>query len=749
MWLHRFRFLNLALPTAMIFGVSTALTPAAPVLPNINTNNIITITNAPYNGTNDGITDNAVAISNAIVAASAGGNVGGLYGGTVRIPGPGVYLSGPFPLKNNVNLQIDAGAVLRLLPYGTYPGSPYSTAPANFISGSGLTNIAVTGPGTIDGQGSAWWTAYNADSTIKRPVVIGLSSCSRVLLRYFTSSNPPAPHISVKGNNAGNVTFLGITNRAPATSPNTDSVDFAETNALFQDCVFDSGDDCIAMGSSAGLTRDVVVTNCYCYAGHGISIGSYTSSGVSNLLVIDTHFIGTDNGIRLKSQRDRGGLVQNLNYINLTMTNVPWPFLINSYYEYGLGTITPANSSTAAKDAATNSSNGASPPVWRNITFSNITAYANNSRPSFMIWGLPLMAVSNVVFINVTNYSTRTAEIFNARGIRFVDTPMNLPSTTNGFDLYNAEIIITNSVPGSRLSLINGVSTNDTSNILALYNARATLKNTNTFDDGPLTLSDSTLTISNNFMMFPGTVLNYVVDGDTNRVAVVGNLTLGGTINISTNTGFGPGTNILLTHTGTLSGSLPALGSTPGGAYTYTLNTNTAGLVRLIVALSAPPAPTNFTATGTNLLIQLKWNAVSGATGYNLKRGTADSGPYPTVYSGLTATNYADAAVTNAVAYYYVVTAVAASESTNSLQASAVPLPSAVPTNIVAQVSSGRLQLSWPQDHQGWRLQIQTNTPSTGLGNNWVTVPDSTNVYQISIPIDPDNGSVFLRLAYP
>jgi len=101
------------------------------------------------------------------------------------------------------------------------------------------------------------------------------------------------------------------------------------------------------------------------------------------------------------------------------------------------------------------------------------------------------------------------------------------------------------------------------------------------------------------------------------------------------------------------------------------------------------------------------------------------------------------------VPYYYVVTAVAGSESTNSLPVSAMPLPSAIPTNIVAQVSSGELQLLWPQDHQGWRLQIQTNTPGAGLGNNWVTVPNSTNVYQISIPIDPDNGSVFLRLAYP
>jgi hypothetical protein len=72
-----------------------------------------------------------------------------------------------------------------------------------------------------------------------------------------------------------------------------------------------------------------------------------------------------------------------------------------------------------------------------------------------------------------------------------------------------------------------------------------------------------------------------------------------------------------------------------------------------------------------------------------------------------------------------------------------------VPANIVVQAGSTQLQLSWPQDHLGWRLQIQTNSLSSGLGANWVTVPNSTNVNQISIPINPANGAVFLRMIYP
>ena len=180
---------------------------------------------------------------------------------------------------------------------------------------------------------------------------------------------------------------------------------------------------------------------------------------------------------------------------------------------------------------------------------------------------------------------------------------------------------------------------------------------------------------------------------------------------------------------------------------TYTIDTNTPGLVNLDVTL---PAPTNLVASASNLQIGLNWNAVSGASSYNLKRGTSNGGPYPTVFSGLTSTNYADANVTNAVNYFYIVTAVGAGgESTNSSQANAIPLPSSQPTDLVMQTSGSQLQLSWPQDHLGWRLEIQTNDLTSGLSTNWATVPNSTNVTAVSIAISPTNGSVFLRLVYP
>ena len=71
------------------------------------------------------------------------------------------------------------------------------------------------------------------------------------------------------------------------------------------------------------------------------------------------------------------------------------------------------------------------------------------------------------------------------------------------------------------------------------------------------------------------------------------------------------------------------------------------------------------------------------------------------------------------------------------------------PTNISFSVSGGILNLSWPADRTGWRLQVQTNSLSVGLGNNWVTVPGSTNVNSVPITLDANNGSVFYRLIYP
>ncbi|HEX9046947.1 MAG TPA: glycosyl hydrolase family 28 protein, partial [Verrucomicrobiae bacterium] len=167
------------LPTASLLAALLLLgSTARAIVPwnlSINTNNIVVVTNAVYGALGDGSTDNTLAISNAIVAASRGGVTNGLRGGTVRIPaGTNAYLCGPLLLANNVNLQVDAGAVLRMLPYGAWPGFPYTNSATvpDFITGSSVTNIEVSGFGAIDGQGAPWWPGYKTNN---RPVMIQLS----------------------------------------------------------------------------------------------------------------------------------------------------------------------------------------------------------------------------------------------------------------------------------------------------------------------------------------------------------------------------------------------------------------------------------------------------------------------------------------------------------------------------------------------------------------------------------------------
>lgn len=730
-----------------VANASNAVTPWSLT---INTNNVIVVTNATYGAVGDGVFTNTTAFQNAINAAAAGGLTNGLRGGLVSVP-PGIFLCGPLTFKSNVRLQLDAGAVIRLLPRGAWPGSPYTGTVSPLINGSGLTNIAVTGTGMFDGQGDPWWPDYK---TINRPLILSLQPCSKVLLQDFTSSNPPVAHIAIKGA-GGNINIIGIKLLAPSSddpvnpSHNTDGVDLAETNAFFLDCYISTGDDNIAIGSSASVSKDILVTNCFFGEGHGLSIGSYTSGGVSNLTVVDCIFSNTGNGIKVKSQRGRGGVVQNLNYYNIRMTNVDWPIQLYSYYEYGLGTLTTVTPDFAAF-VGTNTPPGNSPPIYRNITISNVTANILDGRPPLMIWGLPDYPVSNVVLkkVSLSSSSTRTSGIYNATNIQFIDCSLTVPTGTQTAQFWNADVTFTNSSPVANLLFLDGLTTNGIGSTLDFFNAPATVSDTNAIAGGALTLGGSTLTVSNNLTLTTAAPVNYVVGTSPAILAVKGSLDLGGIVNVIAGTGFTNGTYTLMTYTGNLSGSLPALGMTPPG-HSCSLSRATINQIKLIV--SPPPAgtPTNLTASANNLLINLKWFTSSNAVSYNLKRSTTNGGPYALI-ANVTVTNYADAAVSPGVTYYYVVAATnSVGVSADSIQASAMPLPSLVATNLIFGTTGKQLQLSWPADHLGWRLESQTNTLVIGLGTNWATVTGSSTTNQMSFPIKQSEGSVFFRLIYP
>jgi len=708
----------------------------------INTNNVINILN--FGAVGDGITTNTAAIQKAINAAAAGPSTNGAPGGTVEIPA-GVFMCGPLCLSNSVNLQLDAGALLRMLPLGKYPGGTIN--PSNFISGNSLHDIEISGSGAIDGQGAPWWPYANTNGA-SRPIMIRLTSCNREMIRDVTLSNSPEFHISISGSSAKNTTVQHVTIRAnPSSDPvtpghNTDACDVAGTNILVQDCDISVGDDNFTCG---GPTSDILITNNTYGYGHGVSIGSYTSPSVSNMLVINCTFNNTDQGIRIKTDRDRGGYVHNIKYYNLSMTNVMRPILIYCQYTNTLSAYRAVDSISPGV-AAGFPSNAVitTTPHYADITISNLTATVQSGRTAGLIWGLPESCVSNVTLMKLKITADKTFGIYDAKNVQIIDSQITTPSSVRNISFFNADVTITNSTTPPNAISLDGADTNGMGSTLSFFNTRAWLINTNALDDSPnITLANSTLTVSNNLLLDTNSLVTFVLGANTSSLSVTGNLANIGSIKAIAGPGFTNGTYTLFNYSKILNGwGPPALASAPAG-YSYSYNTNTPGKVQLVVTLLPP---TNLLATPTNLLINLNWNAVSGATSYNLKRGSV-MGVYPTLISGLVATNYTDADVTNRAQYYYVVSAVGADgESSNSPPVTATPLPSNQATNINAQANGDNLQLSWPQDHLGWRLQVQTNSLTD---SNWVAVPDSTNVTSTVINIDPANGSVYFRLVYP
>jgi polygalacturonase len=347
-------------------------------------------------------------------------------------------------------------------------------------------------------------------------------------------------------NGNGDITIQSITINTSRFSPNTDGMDIGSTNMLIQNCNISDGDDNIEIGSSgSAVAANILVTNCTFGNGHGVSIGGYCQAGVSNLTVINCTFNNTDYGIRMKSDYDRGGTVQNLSYYNLGMTNITYaPILIYSYYDK-YGTPTTANI-TPAKAAATNAATiTGTTPIWRNIVISNLTATAG--QPG-MIWARTEMPATNITLSKLNITAIGSFDLYHAKGVQISDSQFHLTALANTFTLFDTQVTFTNTSVSTNLIVLYGLTTSSYGNSLALYNGiNATLSVTNTLGAGPLTLADSILSISNSFMLFPTTVLNYVLDPNADRVAVAGDLALGGTINVANGPGFGAGAYTLLT----------------------------------------------------------------------------------------------------------------------------------------------------------------------------------------------------------
>jgi polygalacturonase len=264
-----------------------------------------------------------------------------------------VFLTGPITLRTGVTLVVDANTALvasrdpRI--YDLAPGSCGVVSEKGhgckpLITGDGIKNSGIMGEGSIDGRGGArllgqevtWWDlAHEAKITDRQqsvPWLIVLRHADGFTLYNITLRNSPGFHVGV--NETDGFTAWGVKIMTPKTARNTDGIDPGSSrNVTIEHCSIHTGDDDVAVKSGrAGPSSNISILHNHFYTGHGMSIGSGTSGGVDHMLVDDLTIDGADNGIRIKSDRSRGGLVDGLIYRDVCIRDVKNPLVFTPLY---------------------------------------------------------------------------------------------------------------------------------------------------------------------------------------------------------------------------------------------------------------------------------------------------------------------------------------------------------------------------------------------------------------------------------
>lgn len=429
-----------------------------------------------FGARNDGYTLNTAAINNAINACSKkGGGVVVIPQG-IWITGPVVLKSNVnLHVKRSAVLQFTADFNQYPLVEGSFEGlaSARNQSP---ISGTDLVNIAITGAGIIDGNGGVWHIGYRDRYTesqwkkkiaaggilredgkvwypsvktklgsetknngvlsggkklsdfenIKdflRPNMVVLTNCNKILLEGVTFQNSPAWCLHPLM--CENITLRNVTAKNPETAPNGDGIDLESCkNVLVEGSTFDVGDDgiCIKSGRDeegrkrAMPTENVIIRNSVVYHAHGgVVIGSEMSGGARNIFVYDCSFIGSDKGLRFKTARGRGGVVEKIYARNIAMRDIVDEAIFFDMYYF----TRPTTEVPAVTDAT---------PQFRDFYFSDIVCYGASK--GIFVRGLPEMHVKNVNMENMVLQAKKGVEIIEASGITLKNIKL-MPENTD------------------------------------------------------------------------------------------------------------------------------------------------------------------------------------------------------------------------------------------------------------------------------------------------------------------------------
>ena len=277
--------------------------------------------------------------------------------------GHNAFLSGPLELRRGVTLLVDAGAILLASrnprDYDIEPGVCGTVTERGhgckpLIHGNEVAGAAVMGDGVIDGRGGAkllgqaisWWDLAEQarrGGNQNCPRILILSRCDNFTLYRITLRNSPNFHVSYSGGNG--FTVWGVKVWSPGKGArNTDGIDPGNsTNVTIAHCFIHTGDDNVAIKAGKGApTTHMTIAHNHFYTGHGMSIGSETDGGASAIRVTDLSIDGADNGIRIKSNSSRGGLVHDVVYEDVCIRNTKNPIFMDSNYSYSGSAQRPA-----------------------------------------------------------------------------------------------------------------------------------------------------------------------------------------------------------------------------------------------------------------------------------------------------------------------------------------------------------------------------------------------------------------------